>query len=136
MFRLFRRISSPGVITWVRDAAEAMDFGERFHALELAVSFNPDWDYDTDDPFNDDKSKAWINAQGQHQGTCVHCANCDAGCQVRAKNTLDLNYLPLAEKHGAEVRPLHIVRKITPLSGDGYRVDYERIKKRPPDTRS
>lgn len=112
----------------VRDAAEAMDLGERFHALELAVSFNPDWDYDTDDPFSDDKSKAWINAQGQHQGTCVHCANCDAGCQVRAKNTLDLNYLPLAEKHGAEVRPLHVVRKITPLSGDGYRVDYERIK--------
>ena len=112
----------------VRDAAEAKGFGERFHAVELAVSFNPEWHYGMDDPFSDDKSKPWINAQGQQQGTCVHCANCDAGCQVRAKNTLDLNYIPLAEKHGAEVRALHIVRNITPLDGGGYRVDFERIE--------
>jgi hypothetical protein len=26
---------------------------------------------------------------------------------VRAKNSLDVNYIPRAEKHGAEVRPLH-----------------------------
>lgn len=112
----------------VRDAAEANGLGDRFHAVELAVSFNPDWHYGLDDPFNDNKSKPWINEQGQQQGTCVHCANCDAGCQVRAKNTLDLNYIPQAERHGAEVRSLHLVRKITPIEGGGYRVDFERLE--------
>ena len=40
------------------------------------------------------------------QGTCVHLGNCDIGCDVGARNTLDLNYLARAEQHGAEVRPL------------------------------
>lgn len=111
----------------VREAAEAEGLGDRFRPLELAVTFDPGWQYDLDDPFNDERTKPWINEQGQQQGTCVHCGNCDAGCQVRAKNTLDLNYIPQAEKHGAEVRPLHIVRKISPIEGGGYRVDYERL---------
>ncbi|MBO0862574.1 MAG: GMC family oxidoreductase, partial [Chloracidobacterium sp.] len=70
------------------------------------------------------------NAHGQMQGTCVHCGNCVIGCQVKAKNTLDLNYIPWAEKHGAEVRPLHVVRYIKPESGPGaggYRVYFDRI---------
>jgi cholesterol oxidase len=112
----------------VREAAEALGFGARFRAVELAVNFDPDWHYGLDDPFNDRRSKPWINEQGRKQGTCVHCGNCDAGCQVRAKNTLDLNYIPQAESHGAEVRPLHISRRITPLEGGGYRVDFERLE--------
>jgi cholesterol oxidase len=112
----------------MRDAAEANGFAESFTPVELAVSFNPDWHYGLDDCFNDNKSKSWINEQGQQQGTCVHCANCDTGCQVKAKNTLDLNYLPQAEQHGAEVRPLHIVRNITPLDDGGYRVDFDHLE--------
>ncbi len=112
----------------MQDAAEANGFGEQFKAVELAVSFDPEWHYGLDDCFNDDKSKGWVNEQGQQQGTCVHCANCDAGCQVKAKNTLDLNYIPQAEQHGAEVRALHIVRNITPLKEGGYRVDFDRIE--------
>jgi len=69
----------------------------------------------------------WTNDQGQQQGTCVHCGNCDIGCQVKAKNTLDLNYIPWAEKHGAEVRALHLVKCITPEQG-GYRVDFDDIR--------
>ncbi len=111
----------------MRDAAESNGYGDRFHQVELAVTFDPQWHYGLDDPYNDKQSRAWTNPQGVKQGTCVHCGNCDAGCQVRAKNTLDLNYIPQAESHGAEVRPLHIARKITPLSDGGYRLDYERI---------
>lgn len=110
----------------MRDAAESNGVGDRFQPVELAVSFDPEWHYGLDDPFNDNRSKPWVNEQGQPQGTCVHCGNCDAGCQNRAKNTLDLNYIPLAEQHGAEVRALHIARRITPQE-QGYRVDYERL---------
>ena len=43
--------------------------------------------------------RTFTNAHGVQQGTCVHLGNCDIGCDVKAKNTLDLNYLPLAEQH-------------------------------------
>jgi cholesterol oxidase len=56
----------------------------------------------------------------------VHLGNCDVGCDVDAKNTLDRNYIPWAEKHGAEVRELHLVNNIEPVS-NGYRVYFDRI---------
>src|SRR3546814_10584103 len=95
--------------------------------LPLAVTFDPEWHYGLDDPHADRHSKPWTNAQGQAQGTCVHCGNCDIGCQVAAKNTLDLNYLAAARSAGAAIRADHIVRKLTPLDGGGYRVGFERI---------
>ena len=81
---------------------------------------DPEWNYNLPDPLSETHSKSFINAQGQQQGTCVHLGNCDIGCEVRAKNTLDLNYIPGAEQCGAEVRPLHVVRSIRP-DGTGYR---------------
>ena len=108
-------------------AADATGYGDRFRMLPLAVTFNEDWSYEQDDPFNEDKSQRHTNAQGMTQGTCIHCGNCDIGCSVQAKNTLDLNYIPQAEKHGAMIKPLHLVSKITPLDTGGYRVDFDRI---------
>jgi cholesterol oxidase len=69
-----------------------------------------------------------INRQGVPQGGCVYCGNCMLGCHVHAKNTLDLNYIALAEKNGAEVYPLHYVEKIEPVGSagsDGYRVHFK-----------
>ena len=56
----------------------------------------------------------------------MHCGNCDIGCQVKAKNTLDLNYLAVAERHGAEIRPLHLAMMVEPIDG-GYRVHFDRL---------
>lgn len=70
------------------------------------------------------------NRQGIVQEGCVYCGNCMLGCHVHAKNTLDLNYIPLAEKNGAEVYPLHQVEKIEPLDpveGAGYRVHFRKF---------
>jgi cholesterol oxidase len=64
---------------------------------------------------------------GIEQGTCIHCGNCDIGCPVGARNTLDLNYIPLAEKNGAVVRPLHLVSHISRESGE-YIVHFRRIE--------
>jgi cholesterol oxidase len=64
---------------------------------------------------------------GVPQSGCVWCGNCNLGCHIHAKNTLDLNYLALAEKHGAEVYPLHQADKIEPLEpggAKGYRVGF------------
>lgn len=116
----------------MKEGAESIGQGERYEKLDLAVSFNKDYNYNLDDPFNESHSKTYTNAQGVEQGTCIHCGNCDIGCQVKAKNTLDLNYLALAEQHNAEIKPLHLVKKITPID-KGYRIDFYQLD---PDSES
>jgi cholesterol oxidase len=110
----------------MKEAADAIGAGDRFRKLELAVSFSPDWHYGLPDPFDQSHSRRFVNAHGIEQGTCVHLGNCDIGCDVDARNTLDRNYLALAERDGADVRPDHLVRSIEPIGG-GYRVHYDRI---------
>lgn len=110
----------------MRDGADAMGYGDRHKKVELAITFDENWSYVKDDPFNDNQSKTWVNSFGKTQGTCVHCGNCDIGCQVRAKNTLDLNYLAVAEKLGAVICTSHLVSHVQPISG-GYRVHFEDI---------
>lgn len=55
------------------------------------------------------------------------CTNCNfmmSGCRFDAKRSLLLNYLPAALAHGAQIRPLHEVQKLTRNSDGGYRVHY------------
>jgi len=112
----------------MKEAADKTGAGARFKQLELAVSFDKDFTYDRPDAFNVINSKRFINAQGVEQGTCVHLGNCDIGCEADAKNTLDRNYIPWAEKHGAEVRPLHLVTDVQPTDG-GYKVSFDHLEK-------
>jgi cholesterol oxidase len=66
-------------------------------------------------------------ATGVTRNPCTYCGNCLFGCDVGAKNTLDTNYLALAERvHGAEIAPLHVVDSITP-AGDGYDVAFRAL---------
>jgi choline dehydrogenase-like flavoprotein len=58
------------------------------------------------------------------------CTNCNfqmSGCKFDAKRSLLLNYLPAALSHGAEIRPLHEVQKISRTDGGGYRVHYNTV---------
>jgi cholesterol oxidase len=112
---------------FLQEAAQKAGYGDRFFSVPLALSFDPEWNYNLPDPISPKHSKKFINPQGQEQGTCVHLGNCDVGCDVKAKNTLDFNYIPLAEKHGAQVRPLHMVRYLQP-DETGYRVVFDRIE--------
>lgn len=116
----------------LRRAAERLGWGDRVESVPLAISFDPEYHYGLPDPIDAKHSKRFVNPQGVEQGTCVHLGNCDIGCDVHAKNTLDLNYVPAAEAKGAEVRPLHVVRSIEPLSsngnGGGYRVHWDEIR--------
>lgn len=47
----------------------------------------------------------FFQGEGPQRATCIACGGCMMGCRYGAKNTLDLNYLYLAEKHGAQVFP-------------------------------
>jgi cholesterol oxidase len=109
----------------LREAADKAGYGNRFRRLDLAVQFDKDWRYGPG-AHEASRSTPRVNGFGVQQGTCVHLGNCDIGCEVNARNTLDLNYLAGAEQHHAEVRPLHIVRHVAPAA-DGYEVHYAEI---------
>lgn len=60
------------------------------------------------------------NRYGAIQTSCVYCAECDVGCNTHSKNTLDLNYLFVAEnRYGADIRCEHLARKIVPVDEAG-----------------
>ena len=60
------------------------------------------------------------NRYGALQTSCVYCAECDVGCNTHSKNTLDLNYLFVAEnRYGCDIRTEHLVEKITVLNEHG-----------------
>ena len=111
----------------MKQGATAIGHGDRFKKLEMAITFDPAYDPTQPDPQNHAKSKAFVNAQGVAQGTCVHLGNCDIGCDVDARNTLDRNYIPWAEKYHAEVRELHLVTNIEPADG-GYKVSFDQLQ--------
>jgi cholesterol oxidase len=107
--------------------ANKLGYGERFGPVPLAVKFQQDWKPQNEQQVHPEEAVYKANRHGVTQGTCVHCGDCDLGCPYRAKNTLDLNYLAVAEKHGAEIRPLHLVSHIKKIE-DGYRVYFHELK--------
>jgi len=67
------------------------------------------------------------NTFGVQQHACINCGDCMTGCNVQAKNTLDMNYLPAAKRHGAEIYAGLKVEFIERAnSGSGYTVHYRK----------
>jgi cholesterol oxidase len=61
----------------------------------------------------------YFGGEGPPRTACTFCGACMIGCNVGAKNSLDKNYLYLAEKLGAEVIPDTRVTDIRPIAGPG-----------------
>src|SRR3974390_1174661 len=66
---------------------------------------------------NETRPDPFFGGAGPPRTTCIACGGCMMGCRYGAKNTLDLNYLYLAEKHGASVFPETRVVDVRPLPG-------------------
>ena len=114
-------------------AAGRINAAGRFGKLPLAISFRkdlfpPGQKLNPANPPTEADSLTHTNKHGATQGTCFHAGICDFGCPVKARNTLDVNYLYIAEEKTklAEVRPLHFVTNIE-QEGIGYRVHFNRI---------
>lgn len=101
----------------LRAVAEEYGKGELFEPTRVAVFFGEP-EQEVADPFFD--------GEGPRRSGCNHCGACMTGCRYNAKNTLDKNYLYLAEKAGAEVLAEKKVIRILPLekqnSEKGYRI--------------
>lgn len=72
------------------------------------------------------KSDPYFNGEGPERSGCTYCGGCMVGCRYNAKNTLDKNYLYLAQKKGAEILAENEVYDVVPISnkqrGSGYEV--------------
>jgi len=90
----------------VREVARRLDVAETFRRTVVAVDFD----------------------------RCVRCGGCMVGCRHEAKNTLDRNYLRLAEEGGATVHPEREATLVRRVSG-GFEVETEHpgawVRKRP-----
>jgi cholesterol oxidase len=92
-------------------AAAGKRIGKDAQRLPLAVNFEADREH----PFS-----------GIPQKRCENLGRCDIGCPVHAKNTVDITYIARAEQAGAELRPLHEVRRLEPppSAGGNWRVGF------------
>ena len=64
-----------------------------------------------------------MNPAGVLQPACTLCGDCCSGCNVGAKNTVAMTYLPDAKAHGAEIFTELSVRHIAKGDG-GWRVHF------------
>lgn len=90
---------------------------DRFGPTTVAVFFGEP-DVTVPDPY--------FGGKGPARAGCNFCGGCMVGCRYNAKNTLDKNYLYLAERTGARVQPGSEAVDVVPLGkddgSDGYRV--------------
>jgi cholesterol oxidase len=97
----------------LKATAEAMGAGDTFGPVPVAIFFGREAET-VPDPF--------FGGEGPARTGCRFCGGCLVGCPYGSKNTLDYNYLYLAERRGTEIRPEHEVVRIEPLRGGGYEV--------------
>lgn len=93
--------------------AHDMGRGDTYHATDVGVFFGEP-DKTVPDPY--------FNGEGPERTGCNHCGGCMTGCRYNAKNTLDKNYLYLAEQKGVAIVPETEVTGIRPISPAGYEV--------------
>ncbi len=68
--------------------------------------------------------KDGVNKAGVQQHACTLCGDCMSGCNHGAKNTVIMNYLPDAKRHGAEIFTLIEVRHLE-RQGQRWLVHYQ-----------
>ena len=67
------------------------------------------------------------NRQGVIQRPCTLCGDCSTGCNVGAKNTLPMTYLPMAKQFGAQLYTQTEVESIAKEEGL-YRVHFKQFR--------
>ncbi|MDT0543931.1 GMC family oxidoreductase [Streptomyces lonegramiae] len=121
----------------LKAAAERMGAGETFHMAPVGVFFGDGDDADgtaTAAP-GERVPDPYFGGAGPARRACTECGECMTGCRHGAKNTLNENYLHLAERAGAVVHPMTTVVAVGEDRRGGYRVTTvptDRRRKGPP----
>jgi len=96
----------------LKNAADAVGCGHTFYRTKVGI-FQPK----PGEPGNQSFPDPFFGGEGPERTTCIACGGCMMGCRYGAKNTLDVTYLYLAEKHGTQVFPETRVVSVKPLAG-------------------
>ncbi|WP_018382486.1 GMC oxidoreductase [Wenjunlia vitaminophila] len=108
----------------LRSAAERMGVGDTFHLAPVGVFFGDGKDADgsaTAEP-GGEVADPYFGGVGPRRRACIECGACMTGCRHGAKNTLNENYLHLAERAGAQVHPMTTVTDLVEHPDGGYTV--------------
>ena len=104
----------------IKKLAKNIGKEDSFEATKVAVYFG-EAGKTVEDPY--------FKGKGPTRTGCTHCGACMTGCRFNAKNTLDKNYLFLAQQLGAEILAEKEVFNVTTLNAKngskGYKVEYK-----------
>ncbi|MGW1974721.1 GMC oxidoreductase [Streptomyces sp. NPDC001889] len=108
----------------LKAAADAMGIGHTFHHAPVGVFFGDGADADGTAVASPGQSvpDPYFGGAGPARRACTECGECMTGCRHGAKNTLNENYLHLAERAGAVVHPMTWVVTLTDDSRGGFAV--------------
>lgn len=123
--RMLGATPSPGVgrsDQVLREVSRDMTGRDAFRVHDLGIFFG-DPDVAVPDPY--------FGGRGPDRAGCTRCGACMIGCRVGAKNTLDRNYLWLAEGLGARVVPETLATEIREVEG-GYEVASRSLRRGDP----
>lgn len=112
--RMLGRVTCPtsGVQDeYLKKTAVELGVGATHGPVPLGIFFG---EGESPDPF--------FYGAGPVRSGCIECGACLAGCATGAKNSLDKNYLYLAEKLGAQILPERKVTAIRTVTG-GYEME-------------
>jgi len=94
----------------MQELSEELGGGATFRRTQVAVHFGKPG-ITVPDPY--------FNGKGPDRTGCILCGGCMLGCRYNAKNTLDKNYLYLAQQFGATIWAEKEVTDVRPLNTDG-----------------
>ncbi len=103
--------------TLLGEVGERLGVRDSLHPTEVGVWFGTPGQR-VEDPY--------FGGRGPQRVGCIRCGNCMVGCRHEAKNTLDHNYLHLAEADGAQVLAEREVVDLEVLPTGGYRLTHQR----------
>lgn len=104
----------------LKELAKQIGREEHFETTHVGVFFG-DADKSSPDPY--------FKGKGPQRTGCNFCGGCMTGCRHNAKNSLDKNYLYLAQGLGVEIIAEHEVVDVLPVDAnnkEGYWVKYKK----------
>ena len=100
----------------LKAVAKNLKMEDKFDATNVAIYFGEE-NVTKDDPYFD--------GMGPERTGCNYCGACMTGCRNNSKNTLDKNYLYLAQKYGAQILAENEVYDVRPINTDDGANGYE-----------